>query len=342
MALRASDGGVHSGQRVVSVQRVIELGVEPVGCRVASPAVLGQAELRVRRVVGGVVVGAVAGIAGGRRSGENIVNVACGAGQSGMHPGQREPGEFEVVEAGAEPTVHGVAALAGGGEAQGNVVDDRRLEVLPMAGVAGGRQSLELPGRGILVALVALRQGVRPYQRKAVLVIANRILRDIPAADRVATFAIGAELAAVNIRVAIGATLADVLEDEAGMALGAAHLLVHAAQWIARLVVIELRNGPDGLPTGVGVAILAGNGQRTMRVGHLGLWTSNAWPRVVLWLLRRHAEQQREQYNAETREPASPVHLLLHAPFAALPAGFIPAPNACRVPPTSVPINNRS
>src|ERR1035438_9238879 len=214
MALRASDGGVHAGQRVVRVEGVIECRVEPVGCGVASAAVLGQAELDVRRVVRADEVRLVAGIAGGRRSGENVVNVACGAGQSGVHPGQREPGELEVVEAGAEPTVHGVAALAGGGEAQRNVVENRRLEVLLMAGVTSRRQSLELPGRGILVALVALHQGVRPYQRKAVLVVANRILRDIPTLDRVATFALGAELAAMNIRVAIGATLADVRSEE--------------------------------------------------------------------------------------------------------------------------------
>ena len=110
------------------------------------------------------------------------------------------------------------------------MIDNRRQKVLLMAGVAGGRQALELPGRGVLVALVALHQGMRPNQRKAVLVIPNRIQRNIPALDRVAAFAVGAELPAMNVGVAIGAVGADVLEDQAGVALGATHLLMHSAQ----------------------------------------------------------------------------------------------------------------
>jgi hypothetical protein len=156
-----------------------------------------------------------------------------------------------------------------------------------------------------------------------------------------AAFTVGPELAAMNVSVAIGAALADVLEDEAGMALDAAHLLMHAAQRIACAVVIELRNCADGLPTGVSVAVLAGDGHGTMRIGHLCLRTANNRPRIVLWLLRRQADQQGEQRNPDTREPTSPVHLLLHAPFAALPASLVLPPSASRIPSTIVTITIR-
>lgn len=73
---------------------------------------------------------------------------------------------------------------------------------------------------------------MRSYQRKAILVIANRIQGDIPPLDTVAAFAIRAELPAMDVGVAIGTVRAHILEDEAGMTLRATHLLVHAAQGI--------------------------------------------------------------------------------------------------------------
>jgi hypothetical protein len=110
-----------------------------------------------------------------------------------------------------------------------------------MAGVASRRQAQELPSGRIFVALIAFHQGVRPYKRKAILVIANRVQRDIPASDRVAAFTIGAKLPAMNVGMAIGAPGTDILEAETCMALGAVNLLVHAAQGVARAVVVEFR-----------------------------------------------------------------------------------------------------
>ena len=54
------------------------------------------------------------------------------------------------------------------------------------------------------------------------------------------------------------------------MALGAWSLLVHAAQRVAGAVVIELGHGANGLPTGVGVAVLAGDGDGAMGIDYLG------------------------------------------------------------------------
>jgi hypothetical protein len=142
------------------------------------------------------------------------------------------------------------------------------------------------------VTRLAFHQGVRPHQRKTVLVIANRIQRNVPALDGVAAFAVGPELAAMYIRVAIGAVCTHILEYQARVTLCARYLLVHAAQRITSLVVTELGIRPDWLPTRVSMAILARSSDWTMGIRHLGLRTAHLWTSVVRWLLRRHAEKQ--------------------------------------------------
>ena len=59
--------------------------------------------------------------------------------------------------------------------------------------------------------------------------IANCIHRNLPALDGVAVLAVSAELAAMDIRVAIRAILADIREYRFDMALRAAHIFMHAA-----------------------------------------------------------------------------------------------------------------
>jgi len=129
---------MHSRERVVGVESVVEFGVEPVGGGVANSAVAREAELDMRRIVAVEKVRGMAAIATCRRSLEHVVDVACSAGESGVRPGQRVAGVFQVVEFGVEPTVHGVAGLAGGGKSHSNVVQNRGKEVLLMAGVASG------------------------------------------------------------------------------------------------------------------------------------------------------------------------------------------------------------
>jgi len=133
-----------------------------------------------------------------------------------------------------------------------------------MAGNAGRRQPLELADRGALVAGIAIQRGVRADQREAVQVLVDLLHRDVPSLDVVALLAVGAHLALVNVRVAIGALLADVGEHHLDMALRAVHTLVHAAQRIFRGVVIELRNGADRLPSAQRVAVLTRNTKAAM------------------------------------------------------------------------------
>ena len=122
---------------------------------------------------------------------------------------------------------------------------------------------------------------MRAYQRKSVLVILDRVQGDVPARHGMAALAVGPELAAMDVSVAVRTVGADVLEDQAGMARRAGDLLVHAAQRIRGLVMVEFGIGPDGFPTGVRMAIGARRGQRTVRIGHFGLRTANTGPGII-------------------------------------------------------------
>ena len=74
-----------------------------------------------------------------------------------------------------------------------------------MTRVARSRQSSELAGRRIFMAVITLQQSVGADEGKAVLVILNLLERNLPSLNGVATLTIRAELAAMNVGVAIGA-----------------------------------------------------------------------------------------------------------------------------------------
>jgi hypothetical protein len=98
-------------------------------------------------------------------------------------------------------------------------------------------------------------------------VIANRIDIHTPAVDRVAILAGSAELAAMDISVAISALLTDVSKNFLYVARITRDILVHAAQWILGFaIVVELDSLPDGRPACSGMAVLASDGKRTVRI----------------------------------------------------------------------------
>ena len=80
--------------------------------------------------------------------------------------------------------------------------------------------------------------------------ILHALRGDVPALHGVALRAIGTHLAAVNVRVAIGAIFSNVGEDRFGVALHALHFFVHAAEQVVGLVVIEFGDGSNGAPAG--------------------------------------------------------------------------------------------
>ena len=141
----------------------------------------------------------------------------------------------------------------------------RLLKIRHMAGFASRRKPQVSSHGGVLMALVALQDGVRAEQRKPVEVILNRLHRRLPAQNRVALDAVLAELRAVNVGVAIGAVLAHVGKHRPRVASRAGYFFVHAAQRVARRVVIEFGNGANGNPACAGVAILARNSEGTVR-----------------------------------------------------------------------------
>jgi len=71
-----------------------------------------------------------------------------------------------------------------------------------------------------------------------------------------ALLAIRSQLPLVNVRVAVLASLSNIGKHRLHVALNARHRLVHAAQRVSRVIVIEFRNRPDRFPSGRRMAVL--------------------------------------------------------------------------------------
>jgi hypothetical protein len=131
------------------------------------------------------------------------------------------------------------------------------LESVAMAGEALRGKPDKLSNRSAFVTLVANSHCVRADQREPVLVLLHFAERDPPAFHRVALLALRAELAAVDIRVAISALGAHVGKHEARVAQAAFHFFVEAAQRKAGFVVVEFRDIANRPPARESVAVLA-------------------------------------------------------------------------------------
>lgn len=173
VALGTGESCVHARQRIVGIERVIELRVLPICCGVADTAVVRECQLHMRRIVTADEFVRMARVAGCRSALEHIVGVAGCAGQRGMRTSERVAGHLQVIEFGIEPGVHGVAVLAGCGESCRHVIEDRCLKIFLMAAIAGSGETRELTSGGVLVAVVALQHGVSTDQREAILVITD-------------------------------------------------------------------------------------------------------------------------------------------------------------------------
>lgn len=97
--------------------------------------------------------------------------------------------------------------------------------------------------------------------------IANRIDIDKPAVDGVAVLAGSAELAAMDISMAISALLTDVSKNFLYVARITCDILVHAAQRILGFaIVVELDGLADGRPARGGMAVFACDGKRPVGI----------------------------------------------------------------------------
>lgn len=161
------------------------------------------------------------------------------------------------------------------------------------------------------MAIFAREHRMRADERKAIQVIADVFVRDLPALHGMAVFAVCTELPAMNVCVAVRTVLAHVFEDQARVTFGAGHLLVHAAQRVACLIVIEFGVGTNGLPTRVGVTLLACSGDGSVRICDLGLWSaSHLRTRALCGFLQAHGCKQRRS-NQQQKELALTIHPLL-------------------------------
>jgi len=96
-------------------------------------------------------------------------------------------------------------------------------------------------------------------------VILDLLYGIVPTENRVALRAVRAHFPLVNIGMAILTVLAHVCEYRFYVTLRALNFLVHAAQRIPSFIVIKFRDGADGAPASSGVAVLAGDGKRSVR-----------------------------------------------------------------------------
>ena len=95
--------------------------------------------------------------------------------------------------------------------------------------------------------------------------ILNRTDIRLPTLHRVAGLAVRSHLSAVNIRMTIRALRSDIRENWFGVALRTGHIRMHATQRILCLIVIEFGNRANRLPSRLGMTVLTGNREGTMR-----------------------------------------------------------------------------
>src|ERR1700726_4930896 len=192
---------------------------------------LGERSADVIRICGRLIIFQMASNTSSTGDVVVIAEVAVGAlpRRHGVAAGQGKS-DGAMIELGVEPVIRSVATLAGGGKLGDDVVRAAGcLEIRCVTGKASRGHGLKLAGGRPLVAGIAVYRRVRPDEGKAVHMLLNLLDGDLPAANRVAPFAVRTQLPPVNIRVAVLASLSDICEHWLDVALGAVHRLVHAA-----------------------------------------------------------------------------------------------------------------
>ena len=259
VTLRALQIRVPSGQRETNGV-VIKAGGLPGAGAVARLTGLGECQRHVVRIIGLLVVRQMAPDTGSRRVLELIVDVTGRAVESCVRSGQGVAGVLEVVEPNPKPIVEAVALFARGGKAGDDVSGAGGcLKFLGMAGITRSRKSLELSDGRALVAGIAVKRRVSTHEWKPVLMVLDLPDRDLPSPYCMALFAGRPQLPLMDIGMAIGAPAPDITEHQFAMTLRARDALVHAAERVAGLIVVEFRNAADGLPCSECVAVLARN-----------------------------------------------------------------------------------
>jgi len=316
---------VGSSQREPGECAMIEVHLQPRGHVVARRTGRGERQLHVVGIVRSHVIFHVAADAVRWCALVFPAHVTLRALQVGVSSQECEPGKFQVIELRAQPCIHvAVALLALGWEVQGNVARTRGLlELIEVTTHAVSGQPLELPHRGSLVAVVALQRRMCPDQRETILMRLDLAHPDAPAFHRVTLLARRPKLTPVNVGVAVSTLHPHIREHQVGVALPASDFLVHAAQRIFRLVMIELGDVADGLPPGKRMAVLTGDRKIAVRTprGHIRARAvgSPGWGRSgSLWCGRgkhRHPHDDVEDQGREHVQSNYNVRIELTLPW---------------------------
>jgi len=154
------------------------------------------------------------------------------------------------------------------------------LPIFEMAGLASIGEAVEDACSGLLVAIVALDGRVSAEEWETILVVTHLLDGDVPSLHRMALCAVRSHLSPMDVRMAIGAILANVGKDGLDVAGHTFYLLVHASERISSLVVVKFGNRANGAPSGGRVTVFAGNIQRAMRIASvffLGRGRQRCW-----------------------------------------------------------------
>jgi hypothetical protein len=193
--------------------------------------------------------------------------MASAAVQGRVHSCECEASDPQVVEPCAQPGIDGVALFTLNRKCQRRVIGSCRLLIgFLMARIALDGEAFKLSDGLALVTVDAIQSCVSSDQRKAILMLADRLENDAPSLYSVALLTSRSHLPAMKVGMAVRAVNSRVGENHFRVALSAGDVLMLPAQRILRLaVVIEFWNRPDRLPSHRRVAVLAGYAQVSVR-----------------------------------------------------------------------------
>lgn len=159
----------------------------------------------------------IAAVRGRDRQVVVVVDMTGGAGHVCVAICQQEPCRA-VVKLRTQPAVERMAGFAGGGKLRADVVGIRGLLIInQMAGCACRGEALELADGRALVAIVALHSGMRPEERKTILVIVDLFYGNLPALNGVTLRAVRSHFSLMNVGMTILTSFAHVGEHRLGV-----------------------------------------------------------------------------------------------------------------------------
>ena len=124
----------------------------------------------------------------------------------------------------------------------------------------------EFADRFVFMTRLAIGAGVSAHQREPVLVSFYGLQGNLPPSDCMAFLTLSAKLTAMYVRMAVGALHPRFCKNQVCVTRAARNARMQSAEGKARLIVVEIRVGPNRAPTDCGVAILTSGSKVPVRV----------------------------------------------------------------------------